>query len=199
MLVYSNVRRTIEFPYKRRYGVRTQYSIRSSDLPLIERGAPTSAEDALLLYINHRVRRQRVRGSNAPRKKSVSPAGSTRTKRNLLRVTPTILLQRAGGTRSTFTSCGPHPPYTFTSCGLHPPYCCFVPAVPVARSCSALLQPTPAASITLTGCATNLNTAVSINLWCNSKWYGSNDASDECIGIEFRVLFAYSYVVSTSY
>jgi hypothetical protein len=113
MLVYSNVRRTIGFSYKSRYGVRTQYSTRSSDLPLIERGAPTSAEDALLLYINHRVRRQRVRGSNAPRKKSVSPAGSTRTKRNLLRVTPTILLQRAGGTRSTFTFMRPAPAVYF--------------------------------------------------------------------------------------
>ena len=31
MLVYSGVRRIIGFPYKRRYGVRTQYSTRSSD------------------------------------------------------------------------------------------------------------------------------------------------------------------------
>ena len=82
-------------------------------------------------------RRRRVWGSNAPRRKSVSPAGSTRTKRNLLQVTPAVLLQPAGGTRSTLTSCGPHPPYTFTSCGSHPPYCCFVPAVPAALSCLA--------------------------------------------------------------
>jgi hypothetical protein len=66
---------------------------------------------------------KRAWGSNAPQRKSVSPGGSTRTKRNLLRVTPAVLLQHVGGTRSTFTSCGPHPPYTFTSCGPHPPYC----------------------------------------------------------------------------
>ena len=47
-MVYSIVRRTIGFPYKRRYGVRTQYSTRSSDRPLIELGAPTFDEDPLL-------------------------------------------------------------------------------------------------------------------------------------------------------
>jgi hypothetical protein len=47
-MVYSVVRRTIEFPYKRRYGVRTQYSTRSTDGPLIERGVPTFDEDPLL-------------------------------------------------------------------------------------------------------------------------------------------------------
>ncbi len=78
---------------------------------------------------------RRVWGSNAPHRKSVPPAGSTNTNRNLLQVTPPVLLQPAGGTRSTFTSRGPYPPYTFTSCGLHPPYCCFVLVVPVALSC----------------------------------------------------------------
>ena len=98
-------------------------------------------------------------GSNAPRRKSVSPAGSTRTKRNLLRVTPAVLLQPAGGTRSTLTSYGPHPPYTFTSCGSHPLYCCFVPVIPAALSCPAA---TDARSklLPLAGCAANINTAV---------------------------------------
>ena len=87
-------------------------------------------------------RRQRVWAAGSTcvectRKKHVSPAGSTSTKRNLQRVTPAMLLQPTGGTRSTFTSCGPHPPYTFTSCGLRPPYCCFVPAVPAALRCPA--------------------------------------------------------------
>jgi hypothetical protein len=52
-----------------------------------------------------------VWGSNAPRRKFVFPAGSTRTKRNLLWVTPAVILHHASGTRSTLTSCGPHPPY----------------------------------------------------------------------------------------
>jgi len=100
-----------------------------------------------------------VWGSNAPRRKSVSPAGSTRTKRNLLQVTPAVLLQPADGTRSTFTSCGPYPPYTFTSCGFHPPYCCFVPVILAALSCPAA---TDARSklLPLAGCATNINTTV---------------------------------------
>jgi hypothetical protein len=39
-----------------------------------------------------------VWGSNAPRRKSVPPVGLTNTKRNLLQVTPTVLLQHVGGT-----------------------------------------------------------------------------------------------------
>ena len=54
---------------------------------------------------------------------------------------------------STFTLCGPNPPYTFTSYGLHPPYCCFVPAVPVALSC-------PIAADAPAGNAANLYTAL---------------------------------------
>ena len=117
--------------------------------------------------------RLRVWGSNAPRRKSVSPAGSTNTKRNLLQVTPAVLLQPAGGTRSTFTSCGPHSPYTFTSCGLHPPYCCFVPVIPVALSCLSAAD-TSSKLLPLAGCAANLDTAVyefMTNSWfsCSSK------------------------------
>jgi hypothetical protein len=68
--------------------------------------------------------RHSVLGSNAPRRKSVSPAGSTRTKRNLLRVTPAhsryFVLQPVGGTaRSTkyvdFMRPAPAVSYTFTS------------------------------------------------------------------------------------
>ena len=103
--------------------------------------------------------RRRVWGSNAPRRKSVPPAGSTNTKRNLLQVTPAVLLQPAGGTRSTFTSCGPYPPYTFTSYGLHPPYCYFVPVTPVALSCPTAAD-TSSKYIPLAGCAANLDTAV---------------------------------------
>ena len=98
-------------------------------------------------------------GSNAPHRKSVPPAGLTNTKRNVLQVTPAVLLQPAGGARSTFTSCGPYPPYTFTSCGLHPPYCCFVPVAPVALSCPTAAD-TSSKLLPLAGCAANLNTAV---------------------------------------
>jgi hypothetical protein len=100
-----------------------------------------------------------VWGSNAPRRKSVSPAGSTRTKRNLLWVTPAVILQPASGTRSTFTSCCPHPPYTFTSCGSHPPYCCFVQVIPAALSCPTATD-AHSKLLPLAGRAANLNTAV---------------------------------------
>ena len=116
----------------------------------------------------HGARRHRVWGSNAPRRKSVSLAGSTNTKRNLLQVTPAVLLQPAGGTRSTFTSCGPYPPYTFTSCGLHPPYCCFVPVTPVALSCPTAAD-TSSKLLPLAGCAANLNTAV-YDFMTNSRY-----------------------------
>ena len=43
--------------------------------------------------------RRCVRGSNAPHRKYTPPAGSTHTKLNVLWVTPTVLLQHAGGTR----------------------------------------------------------------------------------------------------
>ena len=107
-------------------------------------------------------------GSNAPRGKSVPPAGSTNTKRNLLQVTPAVLLQPAGGTRSTFTSRGPYPPYTFTSCGSHPPYCCFVPVTPVALSCPTAAD-TSSKLLPLAGCAANLNTAV-YDFMTNSRY-----------------------------
>jgi hypothetical protein len=100
-----------------------------------------------------------VWGSNAPRRKYVSWAGSTSTKRNLLQVTPATLLQHVGGTRSTFTSCGAHPPYTFTSCGLHPPYCFFVLAAPATLSCPATANTSSKLS-PVAGCGTNLYTAV---------------------------------------
>ena len=74
----------------------------------------------------------------------------------------------AGGTHSTFTSCGPHSPYTFTSCGLHPPYCCFVPVIPVALSCPTAAD-TSSKLLPLAGCAANLNTAV-YDFMTNS-WY----------------------------
>ena len=87
---------------------------------------------------------------------------------SLLQVTPAVLLQLAGGTRSTFTSCGPYPPYTFTSYGLHPPYCCFVPVTPVALSCP-IAADTSSKLLPLAGCAANLNTAV-YDFMTNS-WY----------------------------
>ena len=110
----------------------------------------------------------RVWGSNAPHRKSVPPAGLTNTKRNLLQVTPAVLLQPAGGTRSTFTSCGPYPPHTFTSCGLHPPYCCFVPVAPAALSCPTAAD-TSSKLLPLAGCAANLNTAV-YDFMTNSRY-----------------------------
>jgi hypothetical protein len=55
----------------------------------------------------------RVWGSNAPRRKYVSPAGSTRTKRfNLLRVTPAVLLQHAARTRNILLLPAGSSPYT---------------------------------------------------------------------------------------
>jgi hypothetical protein len=109
-----------------------------------------------------------VWGCNAPRKKSVSPAGLTNTKCNLLQVAPTVLLQPTGGTRSTFTSCGPYLPYTFTSCGLHPPYYCFVPVIPVALSCPTAAD-TSSKLLPLAGCAANLTTAV-YDFMTNSRY-----------------------------
>ena len=124
-------------------------------------------------------------GSNAPRRKSVPPVGSTNTKRNLLQVTPAVLLQPAGGTRTTFTSCGPYPPYTFTSCGPHPPYCCFVPVVPAALSCLAAAD-TSSKLLPLAGCAANLNTAV-YDFMTNS-WYLRRTSMRTVHGIQFEYI-----------
>jgi hypothetical protein len=116
-----------------------------------------------------------VRGSNAPCRKYVSPAFSTCTKRNLLRVALVTLLQHAGGTRTpnkgtrgTFTSCGPHPQYTFTSCGLRPPYCCFVPAVPATLSCLAATD-TGCKLFPLAGCVANLY--IALYEFITNSWY----------------------------
>ena len=87
---------------------------------------------------------RRVWGSYAPRRKYVSPAGSTSTKRNLLRVTPTVLLRlrvvpvvrllHAARTRRILLLCVGYTHRIVASCRWYPPHS------------AAQLQPTPAAS-----------------------------------------------------
>jgi hypothetical protein len=96
-------------------------------------------------------RRRRVWGSNAPCRKYVSPAGSTRTKltkRNLPRVTPVVRLLHVARTRRILLLPAGCTHRTVASCRRYPPHS------------AAQLQPTPVASIPLAGCAAILNTAV---------------------------------------